>query len=476
MVWRFGLLLILVARALPCSCSSNGSWVRQAWKDAPAVFLGTVEIADPDGDPRQTTFVEQFVRIRVDEAFKGVVAGQTISLNEGGSDCDARFRTGQRAVFYLQAGTTPGTWFIPWCAYSIGSAEPEGDDLLFLRGLPGTAAGTRLSGSVDLYEDSPQAAFRRVRGLANLRVKIFGPDGLAREALTNTAGTYEVYGLKPGKYSVRIDMPKGLRTKFPMATGSVPVAGDESAVELARDGEASVSFVLEADTKLSGRMLDAKGVPKQDVCIDLEPLEGRGENGARFFDCSKEQTGVFEMEMMPPGDYLLVARDEVGTGDTKSKSTLYYPGVRQRESAKVISIAAGDYVSGIEMQLPAGEVRHKVNGRLVFSDGQPVAGAGVTFVSAEHGYSESAGTADDGAFAFFVVAGMSGQLSAETFIFQNMLASCPEFQVEPRKSGMLRFMKTDSIVVAGDSDQADLVLKFPFPSCKSWKGYPSRKP
>ena len=99
MLWRFLLLLIFAARAQACMCAGNWPSVKQAWQQAPFVFLGTVEVADPNGDPRQTMFQEQFVRIRVDEAFKGVTAGQTIELHEGGTDCSEKFQTGERAVF-----------------------------------------------------------------------------------------------------------------------------------------------------------------------------------------------------------------------------------------------------------------------------------------------------------------------------------------------------------------------------------------
>ena len=88
-------------------------------------------------------------------------------------------------------------------------------------------------------------------------------------------------------------------------------------------------------------MFDAKGRPLKDVCIDLEPMGGRGENGAYFFKCS-EAGGVFQMSMMPPGEYWLVARDEVGVGRFKSKSTLYCPGVRDRQQATMVSIKAID--------------------------------------------------------------------------------------------------------------------------------------
>jgi len=108
-------------------------------------------------------------------------------------------------------------------------------------------------------------------------------------------------------------------------TGSLP-SGNGTTVELGKDGDASVGFVLQADTRLSGRLLDAKGNPVTGTCIDLEPLEGRGENGARFFNCTKKG-GRFEMEMMPAGKYWLVAEDEIKANQLESKSTLYYPGL-----------------------------------------------------------------------------------------------------------------------------------------------------
>jgi hypothetical protein len=116
---RFVLLVIFAARALPCSCSGDWASVKQAWQRAPLVFLGTVEIADPDEDPNRTIFEEQFVRIRVDEAFKGIGAGEKIELHEGANDCAAKFRTGQRAVFYFYHGDTPGRYILPPCTLQL---------------------------------------------------------------------------------------------------------------------------------------------------------------------------------------------------------------------------------------------------------------------------------------------------------------------------------------------------------------------
>src|SRR5580704_13087407 len=99
MTWRHGLLLLMANSAWACSCGGTWPSVKQAWQAAPGVFLGTVVLADPDEDTNQTIFKPQFVRIRVDEAFKGVSVGQIIELHQGGTDCDAKFRTDERAVF-----------------------------------------------------------------------------------------------------------------------------------------------------------------------------------------------------------------------------------------------------------------------------------------------------------------------------------------------------------------------------------------
>src|ERR1700675_1815359 len=117
MTQRFALSLFLAARSWACSCAGEWPSVKQAWKDAPAVFLGIVSLADPDGEARQLIFQEHFVLIRGEEAFKGVLAGQTVELHQGADDCSAKFTTGQRAVFYLHPGTAGG-WVVPWCTHA----------------------------------------------------------------------------------------------------------------------------------------------------------------------------------------------------------------------------------------------------------------------------------------------------------------------------------------------------------------------
>ena len=300
MLWRSILLLLFSAQAQACVDYLSWPSVKQKWTSASAVFLGTVEFAKPDEGDRQMTFQEQSVRIHVDEPFKGVTLGQTIHMQMAANDCAAKFRTGQRAVFYF--GGKPGSWFVT----ALGNPDPTGDNVLFLRGLPKSSLGTRLSGEVELYEDSPSQTFRRVGGVPNVKVKISGPAGFSLETTTSADGAYQVYGLNPGRYSVSLEVPIGLKIDFPIITGSPPIPGDKTAVDLAPDGGSSIGFVLKADTKVSGRILNAKGKPLPFACIDLEPIQGRTDAGKQFYGCSNDH-GTFEASMMAPGTYWLLA-------------------------------------------------------------------------------------------------------------------------------------------------------------------------
>ena len=466
MPWRWLTPLLFAAHATACSCGGVWPSAKQAWQQSPVVFLGTVEVADPDKGTSDITFVEQRARIRVDEAFKGVTNGQAFEMLLGGTDCSAKFRTGQKAVFYLRGGKTPDTWYVPPCTHSLGSAEPLGDDLLFLRGLPRSAEGTRFSGEIAFYEASPTDSFHRIGGAAGVKINIRGEKGFIKQAVTNAAGVYEVFGLPSGKYSVEFLVPAGWKTTFPIIGGASQQRFNNGTVDLPPNGGVNVSFVLEADTRLSGYVLDSDGERRDHICLALDALAGRSENGAFHFTCSKDG-GVFSMEDMPPGKYVLLTHDEIPVGSKRSKSTLYYPGVRDRQKASVITVEAGKYVHDVVLRLPSDEQRYTLSGQVQFADGVPASSVTLTFTSEPHGYTETTITSRDGTFALSVVPGIEGQLAASFGVMMPILAKCPEVHAGPRTRGMFRFIDATPITIKSDSDHLELKLELPSPSCKA---------
>src|SRR5260370_6523097 len=76
------------------------------------------------------------------------------------------------------------------CVCCLLKSITAADDLLFLHALPESLKRTRLSGEVDLYEQSPAEGFRRQRPLAGVRVTIAGQSSVT-EAFTDRDGLYE---------------------------------------------------------------------------------------------------------------------------------------------------------------------------------------------------------------------------------------------------------------------------------------------
>lgn len=456
MAWRYiPLLGLLLSRAaVACVCAPNRPTIKESWQDAPLVFLGTVDTAIPDLDDGDTGMSkEQTVRIRIDEPFKGGIRGQTIELHQGANDCDWKFKTGQRAVFYSHREEGSGRWVVPWCSRSLGSAESGSDDLLFLRGLPDSAKGTRLSGTVE------QVAYTvaGMRGVPGVAVQITAQDGSIRETTTNSAGAFEVYGLPPGAYSVDIEVPDGLRI-------SEPLDSETAQLKLNSDGDAHAQFVLKADTYLSGRTLNAEGRPLSGLCVHLEPAGNEPLEQVRF--CSNAAAS-FGKAMIAPGRYFLVARDTVIRDGLTSRSTLYYPGVRDRRKAMPIDLTAGNPVEGIDFQLAAAELRFRFSGVLNFNDGAPVGGATVMFQSPLAGYTESTTTDSHGHFGLTAAAGMDGLLSAQFIVMTKTLESCGELNVGPAKKGLMRFIDAAPVAISSSANHDDLQIRLPSPSCKA---------
>jgi hypothetical protein len=120
---------------------------KQAWEGSPLVFAGVVE--DVRVLISEEPFAVQQVKVRVVEPFKGAATDQIVELRQPINGCSPNFQQSNRELFYLHPSREAGYWNAPGCHRnrSLGDAA---DDLVFLRALPGSARGNRLSGSVEL--------------------------------------------------------------------------------------------------------------------------------------------------------------------------------------------------------------------------------------------------------------------------------------------------------------------------------------
>ncbi len=461
---RIFYLLAFVASVPVWACSCSG-WpsAKDAWRDSPTVFLGLVERADPNQQGEEYV-AEQTVFALVDEAFKGAKKGQVFTLKQPGHNCAPKFRAGERVLFYIHPGEKPDEWEAHGC-HRTRSYDSASDDLLFLQRLPASAAGNRLSGEVELYEDGAQG-FRKVRPLAGVKVTATPRDGPSKITTTNADGVYEWYGLPAGEYKVGIEVPKGMRIRFPMMTG-VKRSTRDGFVHLDTESGVSVDYLLMSDTKITGRVLDPNGKPMDGVCVDIRPVSSNNDAGnSRVFDCTK--SGKFVMEMMPPGQYYVVANRNGRVTAGEPFPTIYYPGTANLKQAVPVTVPEGGTVENIDIRVPSIRKIDELVGRVVFSDGAPAPKAYVKFAGKVKGYGEQTVAEPDGSFRLRILSGTEGALEAEVMLGTDEAAACPQFASAIVPGSFLTYLKSVPVFVGEKSPTSEIKLFLQVASCKSW--------
>ena len=345
--------------------------------------------------------------------------------------------------------------------------ESAADDLLFLRKLPVSAKQNRLSGEIELYENAVPGGFRRVGVLPGVKVTA-GKEGSAPlNTFTNADGVYEFYDLPPGTYKVTIDTPKGLRLDFPMVTGRRKPGLRDTTIEIGADSGVSVGFVLMADTRITGKVFDPDGKPMEGVCLDAMPISGIAQGPSRIFACTKSD-GTYTMEMMPPGQYRIVANRAGRVTAREPFGAVYYPGTSDPTKAAVITVTAGNVGEGIDLRIASLEKLFKLSGVVQFSDGSAVAKAWIIYTDSGGHERQRKSAAADGFFSFSEVVGVGGAVHAEIMVSRDLASDCPQFGAAFGPNAFAAFLKTPDSAVSGESDETNIVLVLPTKSCKAW--------
>jgi hypothetical protein len=473
-MWAWLVLIAFTAPSLwSCTCFIWPS-AKGAWETAPLVFLGHVERTDVEfdesGDPlpgHEWQGGDQKAWIKVDEAFKGTQVDAEILLEQPVHSCSSAVRAGEHYLFYLDPGQKKGTWVARGCDRSR-QVEQAADDLLFLRALPWAAKRSRLSGELELDEDSLAKGFRRVRKLGGVPVRIRGAGQLI-ETITNADGVYEVYDLPEGSYSVEPEVPKGLVIRFPMYAGGAQAPGPANrfGISLSSGAGASLSFSLREDNLVSGRLVDPAGKPIADIAIDLEPVEGVTPSSRVPYTRTKDD-GTFLIEAFPSGDFLLVANNSGSISGSVPFGRVYFPGRVDREKAQVLAISAGKHIEDLVLTVPKLEPTVSLSGKVQFSDGQPAAKARLYLLNGDKKEPSYVSSESNGVFHVSLLAGRPVWLQAEWhMVSRTPRADCPQLTWTKGNAYAVADIKSEPVPVSAETNQAGLILTLPGPACKT---------
>ena len=416
------LLVIFADESNACSCAGTQMPCESYWKSS-AVFVGTATFSKSTNPKKgEHDFYSRIFHFTIDKSFRGVEGTEVeIRTGEGGGDCGYGFEIGRQYLVYAYKDDN-NRLVTSICSRTRLASQAE-PDFTYFRDLSNAEAGGTIFGEIKLERHGDRS---ELTPLKDVKVLVTGSDKVY-EVITDEKGNYKVSGAQPGTYRVRVELPDGTSVHQP-----------EQEVEVWSRGCAQASFWLEPDTRVTGKVLDAAGLPAADVLMELVPVADT-RNGFPSY-VKTDRQGRYEMKMVRPGRYLLGVRIVGSAGATYVPfPQTYYPGVSDESGATIITLSEGQHFEANDLVLPPRFVGTQLNGVVVDSSGQPVQGATVWLKEVQYKDSDmpySRQTDQEGRFSFPVYEGLKYRLNAylerkqkprpESGAFHIVISSNPE--------------------------------------------------
>lgn len=375
-LWIVVSLWLLPDKAVACSCIKRTPCENFGYSSA--VFVGrmtegTEKVSEVTKDSKTTLYEAGHVRFTVEESFKGVTSTEItiFVLNAKGTSCEGTsLARGARYLVYAYSSERIGLSIGPCSPTKL--VEEAKEDFEFLRNLPAPGVGGRLQGQVAVETGS-----REPTPLAGVTLIIEDENQQRIETKTNESGSFELTGLKPGKYTINPVLPENYIFRDQYQQSREVIITDR--------GCAKAPFWLNVAGRISGRVTDSRGRPAP---ADLE-LVSVDQEKRQLYGYTDED-GQYEIYGVPPGRYLLYV--ELMKGE--KEEPYFHPGQMDKSQATVIKIGMGQKLEGYDLQLPPSLQVITVSGVVKYSDGRPASNVEVRLIG-ERGVKAEAYRAND---------------------------------------------------------------------------------
>jgi protocatechuate 3,4-dioxygenase beta subunit len=377
----------------------------------PVVFVGRVASIKEDKAEFTRFGAKEEIRtglvahLVVEESLKGITQKEVdLVTGGGGGDCGYPFSEGERYLVYAYpnrrgdaedanrmssahlAGSgvkvIPGSLTTSICTRTRPLKYAQ-NDLELIRALLNNKSETRIFGDVREYTEAmceTGSCFPHYAGpLAGVTIRAQSPHG-NHETKTDGDGNFRFVNLPPGKYDVRLVMPEHYEKQYDFDQDGIEVDVPSGCFGT------ELAFSVKTSGRIAGRVIDANGKPvgrEVQVSIIVPDDADKPMSNLLYRSEYTNELGYYVFDGVPPGRYIL----GIGIADAPDKNTpyskIYYPQGGLPSQAKIIEIAKGQKMNGMDFRLGPRLEAVRITGVVVDMNGKPVTGADVDLYDLE---------------------------------------------------------------------------------------------
>jgi hypothetical protein len=231
------------------------------------------------------------------------------------------------------------------------------------------------------------------------QVRISSADIGTKTAFTDAQGRYEFKDLPAGRFNVTVSKSGFVTMQYgqnrPFEPGRPIELADGQVMEKA-------DVALPRGGAVSGRILDEFGEPVSDAMVTAMRMQysgGRRRLMPSGHGSTTNDLGQFRVFGLPPGEYYVSATvrntsdstmpdmlaassgGPTGSNNNSGYAATYYPGTPNAGEAQRLSLAVGQEMSAIDIQMQPVRLA-RITGMATTSDGKPMSGAIVLLLGA----------------------------------------------------------------------------------------------
>ena len=346
---------------LSCPTSSHQAPCYE-YGQADVIFIGTaVEVTKIDWDEPSPVYwnphKKVIARLKIEEAFKGI-EGEEVILEM--VDCPYYFNEGEQYLVY--SNRNPGGELSQDNSSPTRPVSEAREDIEYIRGLKDTKPAGKIYGAVIRNSNSfkPRTLIRDGKNKPEVPlpgIKIVIENSQQKfETITSDKGLFEFDNIPAGNYRVRTTV-----------SGSFGLNGTQE-IKVSGYGcfHAAISVIPKG--QVSGRILNAEGLPLGDVRVYIFTAEGVTEEVIEnlnkqqlepgdFYSLDTDKDGRYKIQTLPKGNYIIAVslikdrrKSKVGS---KQYPRTFYPGVPNFSRATFIALDEGEVKQNLDIQIPS---------------------------------------------------------------------------------------------------------------------------